>query len=1386
MITKLLSLRHAMKTLPVMLALLLLAPVARGQSVKTLLSFPGAELEGVAVDFSDNTIYTLWLGQQTDPVVAYDGYLNAVSRWLEAASSPFVSPSSAVVARGGLVVAVYGISPLQWVDRSMFGAISNLSPCLFTNPVAVTVDKMENLYVADANGIYRLDATNGVTALGSGYGQIGGIAVDDAGQIWVADSANDVIKLVQISGTNVIVAGKLGVPSFVDSNITGANARFNQPGALFWAGGQTGLLVADYGNNAIRNVAYNAVRKSYTVGTIATNFSGPTGVVIDNEGIILVADSKSGSLKAIYRDAQPMPFIQPPSGSYSNSVTATFSTTLLASFSPTFHYTLDGSIPLLTSASAMSVFIDGGGADNSKTVNLRTFSPDLMASPAASVTYSFVVSTPTMEPPGASNSVPVMVALHTDTVGATLYWTIDGSDPSPDSANVYTDPFLLAQTGNLKVKGFRDGYASSPLVQNRFFLYVSEPEIWPKSFTNNNDIQISMFTETPGATIYYTTNSTPDTNSILYTGPFVLSNNCLFLKAKGFRDGFDPSSTVTENYELVVSYPEISPHGASNNNPVQVTVSTATVGASIYWTLDGSEPTRASYLATNNIPFMLDRTGTLRVKAFKDGYTFIKSSTNDSAVFNLFVDTPVVFPPSTRSINSLLVSIGVATDGATLHYTVDGTTPTTNSPVCPTNGLMITTNTTLSVIALRDGFTPSPLVVRTYEIQVDDPVMIPRGGYFPDGASVRFEDPKRSDARIYYTSNGQDPTPADTLYTGPFRLNQVLFPGDLRVIKARAFAPGTLPSSVITGWNVVTNSLGVPRDIMGGIGSTLVVPVVANVVSNQQIRSLQFRLEVAPSSPGAPPMTEDLVALEVSTNDFVPAIGQSTDGKPVTNYFHTYNTDYTNGVYFYSINGNLLVRDYGLIANFKLKVPNTATNGDTYKLSIREVSGTSDAGQAIIRIDTLPDRTLTITNIHFMAGDTCVGGWYNAGDFGDGELDNGDVSTAVDASLGVHQPYPFSDAFKAMDVYPEAPGIIGDGLITFLDWQHILLRSLRKETNNWVRFWTANGVMGHYATNLPDHYVTNLPDASGATVSPLKLRASSESADAATTQTFVTGANAINSVTNCLWLRHALIFAETVTNLVPGDLCSMPVYARVLPGFSLAGLQFRAACAAEGDAPAPGSVRFVPAASMPSPMAHALASTREAACIWPLDSLVKPLQGSNLLGYINFQIPIDAKAGQRYSVQLLVPDGAADYQTGLSLESATGFAWVLSGPTTLPHIISDQWKANFFGSATNGDSEADPDLDGILNWQEYLAGTNPTNALSRLEFAGAGLDGNCITVRWQGAPGRVYVVECSTALFGAPWMPVATNACASTDSGTLDAVFLIGKSRFYRIRLQQP
>ena len=112
----------------------------------------------------------------------------------------------------------------------------------------------------------------------------------------------------------------------------------------------------------------------------------------------------------------------------------------------------------------------------------------------------------------------------------------------------------------------------------------------------------------------------------------------------------------------------------------------------------------------------------------------------------------------------------------------------------------------------------------------------------------------------------------------------------------------------------------------------------------------------------------------------------------------------------------------------------------------------------------------------------------------------------------------------------------------------------------------------------------------------------------------------------------------------------------------------------------------------------------------------------------------------------------------------------------------------FFGSLTNAlaQDNADPDGDGLPNWQEYLAGTNPTNALSALQFLSAGLvpgGAQNLHLSWQTAPGRRYVLESSPAPGGNDWTPVNTNL----GDGSVFQVFLTnhpGNARFYRILIQ--
>jgi len=98
----------------------------------------------------------------------------------------------------------------------------------------------------------------------------------------------------------------------------------------------------------------------------------------------------------------------------------------------------------------------------------------------------------------------------------------------------------------------------------------------------------------------------------------------------------------------------------------------------------------------------------------------------------------------------------------------------------------------------------------------------------------------------------------------------------------------------------------------------------------------------------------------------------------------------------------------------------------------------------------------------------------------------------------------------------------------------------------------------------------------------------------------------------------------------------------------------------------------------------------------------------------------------------------------------------------------------------------DADGDGALNWQEYLAGTNPTNALSRLQFTSASFSTNGVNgvaINWLTAPGKNYILLASPALNGAAWTPINSN----TGDGN-EYQFIVtnysGGARFYQIEIQ--
>jgi hypothetical protein len=112
---------------------------------------------------------------------------------------------------------------------------------------------------------------------------------------------------------------------------------------------------------------------------------------------------------------------------------------------------------------------------------------------------------------------------------------------------------------------------------------------------------------------------------------------------------------------------------------------------------------------------------------------------------------------------------------------------------------------------------------------------------------------------------------------------------------------------------------------------------------------------------------------------------------------------------------------------------------------------------------------------------------------------------------------------------------------------------------------------------------------------------------------------------------------------------------------------------------------------------------------------------------------------------------------------------VFAEPQTVPSTtdsvgdgIPDWWRALYFGGSgttTNSQSCAtcDPDGDGMSNLQEYLAGTNPTNAASvfRLQLS-AQASANSVTMSWPEVPGRSYQIQYKSSLTNAAWQVLSS------------------------------
>jgi hypothetical protein len=133
-----------------------------------------------------------------------------------------------------------------------------------------------------------------------------GVAIDGAGNLYIADAGNHTIRKVSPAGEVTTLAGLAETPGSSDGR--GANARFNGPRGVA-LDGSGNVYVADTGNHTIRKITPAGVVSTFAglagangffnANGIEARFKSPQGVAVDGSNNVYVADTGNHSIRAI-------------------------------------------------------------------------------------------------------------------------------------------------------------------------------------------------------------------------------------------------------------------------------------------------------------------------------------------------------------------------------------------------------------------------------------------------------------------------------------------------------------------------------------------------------------------------------------------------------------------------------------------------------------------------------------------------------------------------------------------------------------------------------------------------------------------------------------------------------------------------------------------------------------------------------------------------------------------------------------------------------------------------------------------------------------------------------------------------------------------------------
>jgi hypothetical protein len=327
----------------------------------------------------------------------------------------------------------------------------------------------------------------------------------------------------------------------------------------------------------------------------------------------------------------------------------------------TIIYTLDGSAPTHSGSTVTNGFIytSSGIWLNTPQVDTFVHAMAFFGTDPESVRVAFgpftigattsTTATPTLSPPPGTYPINTIITISDSTPGAFGLFTLDGDLPSFDGGNIGSDigsgngsmfynfPVNVdigttPGTVELRVIAGVLGSNPSPDASGAYTLFevCATPVLNPPPGTYSSTQTVAIGCAKLGATIRYTTDgSTPsETNGTIYTDVVSVPLGTV-LRAIAYLPGLIDSPVVGGLYAnsiLQCATPTFSPAAGTFTSTQQVTITSATAGASIVFTIDGTFPNDSvnPFIWNGTLytsPVNVGQSLTIKAVAYKDGMT---------------------------------------------------------------------------------------------------------------------------------------------------------------------------------------------------------------------------------------------------------------------------------------------------------------------------------------------------------------------------------------------------------------------------------------------------------------------------------------------------------------------------------------------------------------------------------------------------------------------------------------------------------------------------------------------------------------------------------------------------------------------------------------------